>query len=87
MLGVSISVDECTATQRRVTYARILVEVDVSKPLPKSIMVEDENGKVYDQAFFIEWIPHFCQKCQTLGHICGEGRLTQQGGQGNNRRM
>ena len=49
-------------------------------------MVKDENGKVYDQAFFIEWISHFCQKCQTLGHMHDEGQLTEQGGHWNNRR-
>ena len=31
-------------------------------------MVAEAEGKVYDQAFFVEWIPHFCQKCQVLGH-------------------
>ena len=39
-----IVADECTTNQSRVSYAHILVEVDVSKSLPKAIMVEDEEG-------------------------------------------
>ncbi|XP_057539826.1 uncharacterized protein LOC130817879 isoform X2 [Amaranthus tricolor] len=64
--------DECTTNQRRVSYARVLIEVDVSKPLPKVIPVEDKEDHVDDQAFFIKWVPYFCQKCRALGHICDE---------------
>ena len=35
-----IAADKCTTNQRRVSYARVLIEVDVSKPLPK-----DSGGK------------------------------------------
>ena len=47
LLGVPLAADACTATQNRVSYACILVEVDVAKPLPKALLVEDEQGKVY----------------------------------------
>ena len=64
-----IAEDECTTNQRRVSYAWILIEVDVSKPLPKAILVENEEGQVHNQTFFIEWVPHFCQKCQVIGRM------------------
>lgn len=51
-------------------YARILVEIDVSKPLPKEVLVEDEDGSVFKQAYYAEWVPHLCPKCQLVGHIC-----------------
>lgn len=35
LLGVPIGADDCTTKKSRVNYARILVEIDVSKPLPK----------------------------------------------------
>ena len=38
-----IAADECTTNQRRVSYARVLIEVDVFKPLPKAIFLEDEQ--------------------------------------------
>ena len=67
LLGIPIAADDCTSKQSRVNYVPILVEVDVSKPLPMVLMVEDEDGKVYEQDFFIEWISFFCQKCQSSG--------------------
>lgn len=70
LFGVPLAAHSYTAYRSRVNYARILVEVDVTKPLPKSIFVEDEDGNVYDQAFFIEWIPAYCQKCHEVGHSC-----------------
>ena len=72
LFGVPVIADECTTNQRRVSYARVLIEVDVSKPLPKVIPVEDKEDHVDDQAFFIKWVPYFCQKCRALGHICDE---------------
>jgi hypothetical protein len=40
-----------------VQYARILVEIDVSKPLPKEVLVEDEDGQVFSQAYYAKWVP------------------------------
>ena len=60
LFGVLIAADECTTNQRRVNYARILIEVDVFKPFPKAILVEDKDGQAHDQTFFIEWVPLFC---------------------------
>lgn len=48
-----IVVDECTTNQSKVSYARVSIEVDVSKPFLKAILVEDEEDCVHDQAFFI----------------------------------
>ena len=50
-------------------YARILVEIDVSKPLPTEVLVEDEDGRVFTQAYYAEWVPNFCSKCQLVGHL------------------
>lgn len=51
LLGVPIGADDCTTKKSRVNYARILVDIDVSKPLPKVLMVEVKDGKVYEQDF------------------------------------
>ena len=59
LLGVPIAADGCTSNQTKVNYARLLVKVDDSKPLPKTLLVEDEEGHIHEQSFFIEWIPHF----------------------------
>ena len=74
LFGVPIAADECIAKLSRVSYARLLIEIDVSKALPHSAFVEDEDGKVYNQAYYAEWVSYFCQKCQVVGYICDENR-------------
>ena len=74
LFWVPIAADACTAKQSRVSYARLLIEIDISKLLPKSVLIEDEEGKVHEQAYDAEWIPYFCQKCQAVGHLCGENK-------------
>ena len=69
LLGVRITTNEWTVNQRRENYIQVWIEVDVSKPLPKAILVENEEGQVHNQTFFIEWVPHFCQKCQVIGRM------------------
>ena len=67
---VPIFADNPTSRKSIIQYARILVEIDVSKPLPKEVLVEDEDGSVFKQAYYAEWVPHLCPKCQLVGHIC-----------------
>lgn len=40
-LGKSLFADQCTTKQTRVSYARILIEVNVTKKLPTEITVND----------------------------------------------
>lgn len=35
-LGVPLYADECTTQQLRVSFARMLIDIDVTKPLPDS---------------------------------------------------
>lgn len=69
-----IATNECTANPSSVSYARVLIEVDFSMPLSKAILVEDEEGQVHDQAFFIEWVPHFLSNMPSYRHIIDESR-------------
>ena len=69
LLWVPIAANECTTNQCRVSYARVLIAVDESKPLPKAILVEDEEGHVHVQSLLIEWVPHLCL---VLGRVCVE---------------
>ncbi|XP_019237680.1 PREDICTED: uncharacterized protein LOC109217852 [Nicotiana attenuata] len=45
-IGIPMYADECTAKQMCVSFARILVEVNVTKPLPDEIEVMDPSGRV-----------------------------------------
>ncbi|XP_048491303.1 uncharacterized protein LOC125492655 [Beta vulgaris subsp. vulgaris] len=49
MVRIPLFVDECTTQQQRVPFARMFVEVDVTKELPKSIYVEDASGRAIEQ--------------------------------------
>ncbi|XP_070010090.1 uncharacterized protein LOC142164212 [Nicotiana tabacum] len=66
--GIPMYVGECTAKQIRVSYARMLVEVNVTKPLPDQVEVNDPSGRVFQQAVSYDWKPMFCEKCQVIGH-------------------
>lgn len=69
-LGKPLFTDECTARKLRVSYARILVEVDITKKLKDSILIKDLQAKMINQPVEYEWKPLFCEKCQKLGHVC-----------------
>lgn len=64
--------DECTSRQLRVSFARLLVEIDVTKPLPTSISVEGPDGEVMEQNVIYEWRPPFCSTCNKVGHDCAK---------------
>lgn len=54
VIGVPVCADECTSLQKRISYARLLVEVDVTQPLKYEVKVEGENGEVVDQKVYYE---------------------------------
>lgn len=72
VIGRPLCADECTSHQSRISYARMLVEVDITKPLVYKIPITGENGLELLQQVYYEWVPLFCQKCQKVGHMCRE---------------
>ena len=70
MVGVPLYADECTTHQKRISFARLLIEVDVTKPLPQNVMIVEESGRMLEQRVRFEWAPSFCKKCQVVGHDC-----------------
>ncbi|XP_058722177.1 uncharacterized protein LOC131593630 [Vicia villosa] len=70
-IGVPLVTDECTAHKLRVSYARILVEVDITRKLADEITIKDPEGRLLKQGIEYEWRPKFCDKCQRVGHQCG----------------
>ncbi|KAH0722882.1 hypothetical protein KY290_005538 [Solanum tuberosum] len=69
-IGTPMYADECTAKQSRVSFARMLIEVNITKPLLDKIVVKDPNGRVFTQQVIYEWKPMFCEVCQVIGHKC-----------------
>lgn len=71
-IGVPIIADECTANQLKVSFARVLVEIDITQDFVKDIRVRDNNGHEFTQRAIPEWCPFFCRKCNKIGHECRE---------------
>lgn len=59
--------DECTTNKLRVSYARILVEVDITQ---KEITIKDCEGRKMKQVVEYEQKPLYCDKCQKMDHQC-----------------
>ena len=70
VVGVPIYADECTTKQLRISFARILVEMDVTVAVPNEISIADSEGVTFKQKVVYDWLPEFCQKCQKVGHSC-----------------
>lgn len=69
-IGDPLYADECTTKQLRISFARLLIEVDVTKPLMRSIPIEQDDDTIVEQKVLYEWIPPFCAKCNKVGHNC-----------------
>ncbi|XP_055800952.1 uncharacterized protein LOC129870258 [Solanum dulcamara] len=69
VIGVLIHADECTAKQTRISYVRMLIEVNVTQPLPDKIAVMDPHEKVFEQEVLYNWKPKFCPKFSMVGHV------------------
>jgi len=67
-VGIPITTDKLTRTCDRISFARVLVEVDVSKDLVTSVEVKLPTGVIYDQLVVFESTPKYCKKCKTFGH-------------------
>ncbi|XP_058749538.1 uncharacterized protein LOC131622522 [Vicia villosa] len=71
VIGTPLFTDEFTAAKLRVTYARILVEVDVTQKLQDEIMINYEREE-RNQKVEYEWRPQYCEACEKVGHICNK---------------
>ena len=67
-VGIPIASDRNTATKERLSYARALVEVDVSKDLVREVSMMMPCGKIRHQQVVFDYEPQFCTICRALGH-------------------
>ncbi|XP_042005686.1 uncharacterized protein LOC121754383 [Salvia splendens] len=67
LFGEPIQIDHDTITRARLSYARICIEIDISKPVPEKYMLR-LGGK--DVTLQVRWdkIPHYCSACKHVGH-------------------
>ena len=67
-IGRPLRMDSRTASRSVVSYARALVEVDVSKVMLKKLKVKLRNGMSFQVDVWYENIPDFCMNCMGVGH-------------------
>jgi len=67
-IGKPVTTDMLTRTKERISFARVLVEVDASKELVDVVTVKLPTGVVYDQLVVFEFAPKYCKKCKTFSH-------------------
>lgn len=48
--------------------AKILVEIELDKPFPKQIALDEKQGNIYLVEVEYSWIPSACERCVALGH-------------------
>ncbi|KAI5404305.1 hypothetical protein KIW84_051453 [Lathyrus oleraceus] len=67
-LGNPLFTDEYTANKLRASYARILMEIDVTHKQQDYITIKDSFGNKRKQTVEYEWKPTFCETCQNVGY-------------------
>ncbi|KAL2223602.1 UNVERIFIED_CONTAM: hypothetical protein Sindi_3070200, partial [Sesamum indicum] len=68
-LGTPIAMDSLTMKTERVSYGRILVEVDASKKLIDQVEFVMLNDVTRKQPVMYEFMPKFCTVCNMFGHL------------------
>ncbi|CAH9147359.1 unnamed protein product [Cuscuta epithymum] len=68
MIGVPITTDKITQDRANNDFARVLIEVDVSKPPPLSFPIRLPSSKVIKQSVLYETFPNYCFHCKDFGH-------------------
>lgn len=69
-LGNPLFAGECTKKQIRVSFAGVLIDMDMTKYLPLEIKLVDKSGKTFTQDVIYEWRPVFCKTCMMYEHTC-----------------
>ncbi|XP_074297877.1 uncharacterized protein At4g02000-like [Silene latifolia] len=67
-IGNPICADEHTTNKTKLAFARILVDVDLSKELPNAVKLSTPYRGIVLQKIEYEWLPYFCSTCQRIGH-------------------
>lgn len=68
-LGKPLCVDNITLERRRISYARVLIEIDaLVKPI-EEFEVKLPSGVIYKQYVHYKNIPKFCKHCYIFGHL------------------
>lgn len=77
-MGNPVTTDECTSRKLRVSYARVLVEIDITQATThetEMITIKDVNDSKIDQRVQYEWVPQYSSTCQRIEHNCDKNKI------------
>ncbi|KAJ6859633.1 hypothetical protein NC652_041808 [Populus alba x Populus x berolinensis] len=80
VIGKPIHYDDPTTNMTRLSYARVLIEVDLLGDFPNSVYVVLPNGSPLAQQVLYESLPRFCKLCHVMGHnaiACRKGSMSK----------
>ncbi|XP_074304499.1 uncharacterized protein LOC141639227 [Silene latifolia] len=67
-IGTPLYADPVTTNKERLSFARVMVEVDLSGPLPDNVVINSPfTGQIIQDVEY-EWLPYYCTHCKKLGH-------------------
>jgi len=67
-----ITTDKLTHSKERLSFSRVMVDVDASKDLVTSVEMKLPTGDIYVQSVVFEFTPKYCKKCKSFGHVDGD---------------
>ncbi|XP_026459716.1 uncharacterized protein LOC113360422 [Papaver somniferum] len=72
-IGKPVRVDETTLKREAGYYARVLVEIDLTKFITSKVQVDTKYG-IFEQVVQFTNLPKFCNHCSVIGHYVAECR-------------
>jgi len=69
LLGILIIPNTTTSKETKLTFARVLIEVDITKTLPSSMSLIDEYDKLVEQPLTFELKPEKCMNYNMFGNM------------------
>ncbi|KAK9690544.1 hypothetical protein RND81_09G136400 [Saponaria officinalis] len=72
-VGRPLFADKTTTTKARLSFARVMVEVDVAKPLVEHVFLNTSFNGAYAQSVEYEWVPYYCSCCDSSNKIPQSG--------------
>ncbi|XP_074315209.1 uncharacterized protein LOC141651393 [Silene latifolia] len=67
-IGKPLYADNATTSKEKLSFARVMVEVDVSQDLPECVVLNVPYLGQISQKIIYEWLPYYCKCCGKLGH-------------------
>ncbi|XP_074314009.1 uncharacterized protein LOC141649213 [Silene latifolia] len=76
-VGKPLFADLYTTCHAMLSFARVLVEADVSKELPDQVVINAPFIGQSTQRIVYEWLPYYCKTCHKLGHLEASCKLNR----------